>query len=71
MSVAEMSYIRGFSPADYSKCFISRINEVYFFPIKYRYGIASSIVECCNRLFRYNQLCYCAGMISVIEVNEK
>ena len=23
------------------------------------------IVECCNRLFRCNQTCYCVGMVSV------
>ena len=61
----------GFSPikidfSDYPKSFISRINEVYF-SIKYRYSIFFTmfIVECCNRLFRCNQICYCAGMVSV------
>ena len=46
---------------------ISRINEVYFFSIN-RYSIFSLttfIVECCNHLFRCNQTCYCAGMVSV------
>ena len=62
----------GFSPvkidySDFPKSFISRINEVYFFH-KYRYSIfffTTFIVECWNRLFRCNQTCYCAGMISV------
>ena len=54
--------------SDYPKSFISRINEVYFFCIKYRYSIfffTTFAVECCNRLFRCNQTCYCAGMVSV------
>ena len=63
----------GFSPVkiDYSdnpKNFISKINEVYFFPIKYSYSIfffTTFIVECCNRLFCCNQTGYCASMVSV------
>ena len=27
------------------------------------------IVVCCNRLFRCNQTCYCAGMVSVTSMS--
>ena len=47
---------------------ISRINEVYLFSIKYRYSIfffTTFFVVRCKRLFRCNQTCYFAGMISL------
>ena len=72
-AVKMSSVAYGFSPvkidnSDYPKSFISRINEVFFFSIKYRYSIfffKTFIVGCCNRLFRCNQTCYCAGIVSV------
>ena len=57
--------------SDYPKSFISSLNEVYFFSIKYRYSIfffTTFVVECCTCLFRCIQTCDCVGMISVMSM---
>ena len=39
--------------------------KVFFHKNRYSIFFTTFIVECCNCLFRCNQTCYCAGMVSV------